>query len=95
MMKTRFLIIIGIIIIVISIIFLIFSIFEYTKQYQAFIDYFTKPSNAPSGSGGPPVPDTNTFIPYLIIGIITGACGIFTIIQSKKRLKMKLWFSRH
>ena len=88
-MKTRLLTIIGIIIIAVSIIFLCFSIFEYTKQHQVFVDYFTKPTNAPSGSGGPPVPDTNTFIPYLIIGIMTGACGIFIIIQNKTRLKMK------
>ncbi len=80
-MKTRLLIIIGILIIV-SILFFCFSIFEYTKQHQVFVDYFTKPIHKAGSSM--PLPDTNTFVPYLIIGIITSACGIFTIIQSRK-----------
>ena len=74
----------GLIILVTSGFFLGWSIFEYTKQQQAYVDYFTKPSPYPAGSSVP-LPDTSTFIPYLITGIIVGAVGLFVIIFNAKR----------
>jgi len=84
-MKPTFLKAISIIAILTSIFFFGQSVFEYVKQQKAYTDYFTKPIHTPGSSM--PLPDTGTYIPYLIIGIIIGAGGIITLIQNKKFLK--------